>query len=58
MPELKTLTVQCYREMRVSQKSGKPYQVLVVLFPSGYRFEPFINNEQSFCMSDVPLIGV
>lgn len=53
--EFKALQVSCYRENRVSSKSGKIYQVLIVIFPNGYRFESFLNNDQMFLTSEAPL---
>ncbi len=43
----------CFREVRTS-KSGKPYNVLIVIFENGYQFETFLNNEQAFILKDVP----
>lgn len=43
-----------YREERVS-KAGKSYQVIVIVFENGYKLETFLNNEQQYILSDVPL---
>ena len=51
------LPVVCYRENRVSKKSGNLYQVLVVVFPNGYKFESFLSAEQQFILSDSPVIN-
>lgn len=44
---------ECYREVRTS-KAGRPYNVLVIVFENGYRFEAFLNNEQAFILNDLP----
>lgn len=55
--EVKGLSVVCYRENRVSNKSGKIYQVLIVVFPNGYRFESFLNNDQQFLLQEAPIFN-
>ena len=52
----KGLTVVCHRENRVS-KAGNLYQVLVVEFPNGYKFESYLNNEQQFVLVDCPIFN-
>ena len=47
--------MDCYRENRVSNKTGNPYQVLVLVFENGYKLEQFLSNEQQFILADVPL---
>lgn len=49
------LIKEVYRENRVSKKTGNVYQVLVIVFQNGYKFEQFINNEQQWALSLVPL---
>lgn len=44
----------CYRETRKSNKSGKDYTVLVIVFENGYKLETFLTNEQQFILKDVP----
>lgn len=46
---------ECYREQRTSSKSGKPYQVLVIVFENGYMMETFLSMEQQFILATVPL---
>lgn len=43
-----TITV----EKRTS-KAGKEYYVLVITWENGYKFETFLNNEQSFIIMNV-----
>lgn len=45
---------ECYREKRLSKKSGKEYVVLVIEFENGYKLETFLTNEQNFILADVP----
>ena len=49
--------VNCYRENRISAKTGNSYQVLVLEFDNGYKLEQFLSNEQQFILSNVPLIN-
>lgn len=35
-------------EERISQKTNKPYYVLLVTFANGYTFEAYLNNEQKY----------
>lgn len=49
-----SLIKECFRENRVS-KNGNAYQVLVIVFSSGYKFESFLSNEQQFILNSVPL---
>lgn len=44
-----------YREERVSSKSGRLYQVIVLVFENGYKFEAFLNDEQQFILNQIPL---
>lgn len=39
-------------EERVSNKSGKPYKVLIVTFENGYEFTAFLNSEQEWIISN------
>ena len=45
---------ECYREKKVS-KVGNEYQVLVLIFDNGYKLEQFLNNEQIYILSEIPL---
>lgn len=36
-----------HQEERQSQKTNKPYHVLVIEYKNGYVFETFLNNDQS-----------
>lgn len=45
---------ECYRETRVSNKSGREYTVLVLVFENGYKLDVFLSNEQQFILKDVP----
>jgi len=44
-----------YRQERTS-KAGNTYQVIVIVFDNGYKLETFLNNEQQYILSDVPLM--
>lgn len=44
--QVKTLSI----ETRHSSKSDKDYDVLVVAFKNGYKYESFLKNEQSFIL--------
>lgn len=46
---------ECYRQKRVSTKSGNEYQVIIFEFENGYKLETFLNNEQQFILHEVPL---
>ena len=58
MPEKATATVRCYRERRVSKKTGTIYEVLVLCFENGFKMDVFLSNEQQFIVaSEVPSIN-
>lgn len=44
-----------WRAERVS-KAGRTYQVLVIEFENGYKYETFLSNEQQYILADVKLI--
>lgn len=44
-----------YRQERTS-KAGNSYQVIVIVFDNDYKLETFLNNEQQYILSDVPLM--
>lgn len=44
-----------YRQERTS-KAGNQYQVIVIVFDNDYKLETFLNNEQQYILSDVPLM--
>ena len=46
---------EVYREERISKKSGNKYQMLVIVFENGYKYESFLSNEQQYILKDVPL---
>lgn len=53
MPENKDVLVSCYREKRYSEKKGKYYEVLVLIFENNYKMEVFLSNEQQFIIGSV-----
>lgn len=40
-------------EQRTSKKSGNSYNVLIIEFENGYKFETFLNNEQYFIIANI-----
>lgn len=40
-------------EQRISNKTGNTYNVLVIKFENGYKYESFLNNEQYFIISNI-----
>lgn len=54
MANVNRAVCECYRENRVSKKSGSVYQVLVVCFENGYKREDiFLSNEQQYILKDI-----
>ncbi len=45
-----------YREQRVSNKTGRAYQMLVIVFANGYKMSVFLNDEQTWILSSIPLV--
>ena len=45
---------EVYRQERTS-KACNLYQVIVVVFDNDYKLETFLNNEQQYILSGVPL---
>lgn len=46
---------ECYRQKRVSKKTGSEYEVLVIVFENDYKLEVFLNNEQQFILHSIPV---
>ena len=49
----KEVLVSCYREKRHSEKKGRDYEVLVLIFENGYKMDVFLSNEQQFIIGSV-----
>lgn len=56
MSESKISLIKGYRENRMSTKTNKSYQVLVLKFNNGYTMDVFLNNEQQYILgNEIPL---
>lgn len=40
-------------DKRTSKKTGNAYNVLVIDFDNGYKYESFLNNEQFFIIDSI-----